>query len=73
MAVDNTISFKPRFLTDESGKRTGVLLSIEEYEALMELVEDHNDAIAGDRAVEESEGYVSLDELTDELKRDGKL
>jgi PHD/YefM family antitoxin component YafN of YafNO toxin-antitoxin module len=32
-----------RYITDENGERTAVILSIEEYERLMEAVEDLED------------------------------
>jgi PHD/YefM family antitoxin component YafN of YafNO toxin-antitoxin module len=73
MDDDRQIGCARQYLVDEQGKRLAVLIPIEEYESLMELVEDHNDAIAGDRAVEESEGYISLDDCEAELRRDGLL
>jgi predicted DNA-binding protein len=33
-----------RYLTDEKGKRVGVILGVEEYEALIEELEDIRDA-----------------------------
>jgi PHD/YefM family antitoxin component YafN of YafNO toxin-antitoxin module len=32
-----------RYITDENGERTAVILSIEEYERLMEALEDAED------------------------------
>lgn len=32
-----------RYITDENGERTGVILSIEEYERLMDALEDLED------------------------------
>ncbi len=37
-----------RYLTDEEGHRTAVVLPIEEYEALLEAAEDADDARAVD-------------------------
>lgn len=33
-----------RYITDENGERTGVILSVEEYERLMDALEDLEDA-----------------------------
>jgi hypothetical protein len=63
----------PQFLVDETGKRRSVVLSIEEFEGLMELVEDLNDAAALDAAVAGSSGLVDFDAVVDGLKRDGRL
>lgn len=40
-----------RYLTDEDGERIGVLLGIEEYERLMEELEELEDIRAYDEAV----------------------
>lgn len=37
-----------RYITDEQGRRTAVVLSIEEFEALLEAAEDAEDARAVD-------------------------
>lgn len=57
-----------QFVTDDTGKRTAVLLPIDEYERLMEDLQDLA-AIAERR----QEPTVSHEELLDELKRDGLL
>jgi len=59
---------KPEFITDESGKKKAVIISIEEFEELMEDLEDLA-AIAERR----DEPVISHDELVKELKRDGLL
>lgn len=71
MSVD--ISIEPRFLTDKDGRREAVVLSLAEFEALMELVEDQLDAQAFDRAVENSEGLERIEDVIAEFKRDGLL
>lgn len=44
-----------RFVTDEKGRRVGVILSVEEYEALIDEREDLEDVIAYDEAKAELE------------------
>lgn len=57
-----------QYLTDEAGRRTAVLLPIEDYERLLEDLEDLA-AIAERRG----EPTISHEELVSELKRDGLL
>ncbi len=44
-----------RYITDETGKRRGVILDIEEYERLLEALEDLADLRAADEALREIE------------------
>ncbi|MCH7471895.1 hypothetical protein IIA79_02975 [bacterium] len=73
MAGTQSIVLHPQYVVDETGTRRSVLLSIEEFESLMELIEDTNDAAAFDRAVEESTGSRDLEDVVADLKRDGLL
>jgi len=59
---------RAQYLTDESGKRTAVLLPIEEYEQLLEDLQDLA-AIAERR----EEPTISHAEMLSELRRDGLL
>ncbi len=44
-----------RYITDETGKRRGVILDIEEYERLLEAFEDLEDLRAADQALRKIE------------------
>lgn len=57
-----------QFLTDDAGRKTAVLLPIDQYEKLLEDLEDLA-AIAERR----NEPTISHEEFTQELKRDGVL
>ena len=57
-----------QYVSDEAGRRTAVLLPIEEYERLLEDLQDLA-AIAERR----DEPTVSHEDLVAELKRDGLL
>lgn len=57
-----------RYVTDEKGEKTAVLLSITDYEKLMEDLSDL--AAIADRRKEPT---VSHQELVEELKKDGIL
>lgn len=63
----------PQFVIDDQGKARSVVLSIEEFDALMELVEDANDAEALDLAVESSTELRDFSAVLADLKRDGLL
>jgi hypothetical protein len=67
------IALKPQYLTDSEGHRKAVVLSLEEFQAIMELIEDQLDAAAFDNAVETSEGLERLEDVAAEFKRDGLL
>ncbi len=66
--MDTANQLHPQFITDESGKKTGVILSIKEYKELLEDLDDL--AVAAERR---EESVVSHDDLTAELKRDGLI
>jgi hypothetical protein len=57
-----------RYITDEKGHKTDIVISLEEH---LELIEDFLDALLiEDRKNEES---VSLEDFITELKDEGKL
>ncbi len=62
------MSVAVQYVTDESGQKTGVLLSIVDYEKLIEDLEDL--AIIADRR---DEPTISHEQFLGELKRDGIL
>jgi len=57
-----------QYITNESGERSSVILSIEDFETLLEDLEDL--AIIAERR---DEPTISHQELKAELKRDGLL
>jgi hypothetical protein len=57
-----------QFLVDAKGRRTGVVLPVRRYAALMEDL--HDLAIVAERRGEES---ISLEEMKRRLKKDGLL
>ena len=57
-----------QFVTDETGKRTAVLLPISDYEGLLEDLEDLA-AVAERR----KEPTIPHEQFLEELKRDGPL
>jgi hypothetical protein len=71
MSDMQAIEVHPQYLVDEEGQRHSVLLSLAEFEALMELVEDLNDAAALDKAVAASTGQRrNIRDVIADRKRD---
>lgn len=59
---------KPQYITDEKGKRKSVILSVEEYEDLLEDLEDL--AVLAERREEKSTPHG---EVIADLKKNGYL
>jgi len=59
---------REQYVIDSEGRRTAVLLSLEQYERLMEDL--HDLAVVAERRNEES---ISLKELKRRLEKDGLL
>lgn len=64
----NSKQIEVQYVTNQAGEKTAVILPIEEYEELLEDLDDL--ALAAERRAEPT---VSHDELLAELKRDGIL
>ena len=59
---------KPQYVTNEAGEKTAIILPIEEFEELLEDIEDL--AIVAERREELT---MAHDQLVTELKRDGLI
>jgi PHD/YefM family antitoxin component YafN of YafNO toxin-antitoxin module len=57
-----------QYLVDSKGRKTGVLLSLEQYERLLEDL--HDIAVVAERRDEDP---ISLEELKRRLKKDGLI
>jgi PHD/YefM family antitoxin component YafN of YafNO toxin-antitoxin module len=60
-----------RYIVDENGKRTGVILSVEEYERLIEELEELEDVRAFDEAKaarEKGDEVIPLDQAMREIR-----
>lgn len=53
---------RERFLVDEQGKRVAVLLDIEDYERMIEAVEELADIAAFDEALASGEEAIPFDD-----------
>jgi hypothetical protein len=52
----DALQLHPQFVVDENGERKSVLLSVEEFDALVEFFEDQYDIRVLERAIDESKG-----------------
>jgi hypothetical protein len=59
---------REQYVVDAKGRKTGVLLSLEQYERLLEDL--HDLAVVAERRDEEP---ISLEELKRRLKKDGLI
>jgi PHD/YefM family antitoxin component YafN of YafNO toxin-antitoxin module len=62
------MAIQEQFIVDTKGKKTGVILSMKQYEKLMEDL--HDLAVVAERRAEQP---ISLDEMRRRLKQDGRL
>ena len=62
----------PQFLTDDKGQRMAVVISIEDYEKIVEELEDLEDIRAYEEAKASGSNPVPFDEAVTRLNRDRK-
>ncbi len=57
------LTYNPKFITDKKGKRISVILPIEEYERILEELDEQEDIRLYNEAKKEDDGErISLDE-----------
>lgn len=64
------LKIEPKYVVDEKGRETAVVLSIKDYRALMQRIEDLEDALDLDQAVETAKGFREYSEIRAELQVD---
>lgn len=64
--MNMSVVVKPRYITDENGKCTDVLLTADEYEALIEELEELSAEHAYDKAMQNPE-FISWEEVRKSL------
>ena len=63
----------PQFVVDEKGRRTGVLLTLRQYQALLQRIEDLEDIQAAKEALAEGGEGIPWEEFERQLQAEGKL
>ena len=64
---------KQTYIVDERGKRKSVVLDIASYRALLERIEDLEDALELDEAVRTETEFRPYEEIRGELRKTGRL
>ena len=67
------LNIKPKYLVNNNGRKTAVVLSMKEYRLLMEHLEDLEDILEMDAAVKTETEARPYQEIRAELKKEGKL
>ena len=62
-------TFEERYVVDKKGKRVGVLLSIQDYEKLLEELEELDSIRAYDAAKASGDEAISLEDAIEEIER----
>ncbi len=62
------LNINPKYLVDEQGKRTAVVLSMRDYRKLLQRLEELEDALDLDEAVETAKGFQDYNEIRTELQ-----
>ena len=67
------LSIRPKYLVNEKGRKTAAVLSMKEFRALMQRLQDLEDALELDEAVDTATGFREYAEIRTELQNEGKL
>ena len=67
------LNINPKYLVNTKGRKTAVVLSMKEYRLLIEYLEDLEDILEMDEAVETETDSRDYQEIRAELKKEGKL
>jgi len=67
------LNIKPQYLINEKGRKTAAVLSIKDYRSLMQRLEDLEDTLDLDEAVETATGFREYTEIRTELQEKGSL
>jgi PHD/YefM family antitoxin component YafN of YafNO toxin-antitoxin module len=67
------LNIKPKYLVNEKGRKTAAVLSMKDYRSLMQRLEDLEDALDLDQAVETATDFREYGEIRAELQKEGKL
>ena len=58
----------PQFIVDEKGRRTGVVLTVRQYQALLQRIEDLEDIRAAKEALAEEGESIPWEQVKAELR-----
>jgi len=64
---------KAKYIVDEKGRKKAVLLDVKEYERFLQRLEELEDALILDEAIQTTQSLRDYGEIRHELKREGRL
>ena len=67
------VTINPKYIVDDKGKKTAAVLTMKEYDFLIKCLEDLEDILEMDSAVETATDFRDYQEIRSELKKEGKL
>ena len=62
-----------RYIVDADGKKTAVVLPVEDFDRLVEHLEDLEDALALDKAMGQTRDFAPYEEIRRDLKDEGRI
>lgn len=63
------INIKPQFITDSTGKKTSVVLSMKDFKAIVEELEELEDIKLYDEAKKGKQEFIDADEAFREIEK----
>lgn len=67
------LKINPQYLVDDKGEKTAALLTIKEFQLLMQRLEDLEDILEMDAAVETETEFRNYQNIRTDLIKEGKL
>lgn len=67
------LTINPKYIVDDKGEKTAAVLTMKEYDFLIKCLEDLEDILEMDSAVETATDFRDYQAIRSELKKEGKL
>ena len=67
------ITINPKYIIDDKGEKTAAVLTMKEYDFLIKCLEDLEDILEIDSAVETATDFRDYQEIRSELQKEGTL
>ena len=67
------LKINPQYLVDDKGEKTAALLTIKEFQLIMQRLEDLEDTLEMDAAVETETEFRDYQDIRADLIKEGKL
>ena len=67
------LTINPKYIVDDKGEKTAAVLTMKEYHFLIKCLEDLEDILEMDSAVETVTNFRNYQEIRSDLRIEGKL